>query len=157
MLAPDGSVKFLSGTNWKKEGIAWTTDVNDKFKLPRRDYEGVSRLTQRYIKGQPSIIELPLVTDEEFIVWMRTAGLPTFKKLNRIISETNLKAGSKVQVRIENRFPVSGFNGQKAVVLSTTSFLGGKNPFLGYAYISVGIICLGLATAFLVKHWVSPR
>ena len=31
--------------------------------------------------------------DEDFIVWMRTAGLPHFKKLHRII-DTDLSAGT---------------------------------------------------------------
>lgn len=38
--------------------------------------------------------------DEDFIVWMRTAGLPTFKKLYRII-DTDLQPGS-YRVEIEN-------------------------------------------------------
>ena len=43
------------------------------------------------------------------------------------------------------------------MVISTVSWLGGKNDFLGYAYIAVGSICIVLALAFLVKHIVSPR
>jgi hypothetical protein len=54
-------------------------------------------------------------------------------------------------------YDVSSFNGQKWVVLSTTSWLGGKNDFLGWAYIVVGIICFLLALAFSVKQYCSPR
>jgi len=54
-------------------------------------------------------------------------------------------------------FPVSDFEGEKAFVVSTTSWLGGKNSFLGYAYIIVGIICVLLAIAFYIKHKTSPR
>ena len=101
-------------------------------------------------------VRLPPVDDEDFIVWMRTAGLPTFKKLYRKI-HLDLKAGDVIEVQALNYYPVAAFSGQKAVVLSTTSWLGGKNSFLGWAYIVVGIICVVLGFAFLIKHLVSPR
>ena len=49
------------------------------------------------------------------------------------------------------------FDGKKHVVLSTTKWLGGKNDFLGIAYITVGAVCLALAIAFAIKHATSPR
>ena len=36
------------------------------------------------------------------------------------------------------------------MVLSTTSFLGGKNYFLGGAYLAVGFACLVLAVVFAI-------
>jgi hypothetical protein len=101
-------------------------------------------------------VKLPPVDDEDFIVWMRTAGLPTFKKLYRKIN-VDLKKGDVVTINTLNYYPVSQFSGQKSIVLSTTSWLGGKNSFLGWAYIIVGIICFVLAIAFAIKHKVSPR
>lgn len=49
-------------------------------------------------------------------------------------------------------FPVTSFDGKKRVILSTTSWIGGKNPFLGIAYITVGILCLVLGASFLIIH-----
>ena len=36
------------------------------------------------------------------------------------------------------------------MVLSTTSFLGGKNYFLGGAYLAVGFACIVLAVVFAI-------
>lgn len=120
--------------------------------------------------------------DEHFIVWMRTAGLPTFRKLYAKI-DTKLEKDSHYRVQIWNGYsndpvwlesqgvgcsgtdascngtlyPVHTFHGDKYVVLSTTAWIGGKNQFLGIAYVVVGAICLALALAFFIKDRVSPR
>jgi len=125
----------------RKNGIAWSSDVDSKFKNPPADTPGI-RIISNF-------------TDDDFIVWMRTAGLPNFKKLYRIIDE-DLTAGNYT-VDIVNNYPVESFDGRKFVVLSTTSWIGGKNPFLGWAYIVVGIICFVLGVIFAIKHKVSPR
>jgi len=125
----------------RKNGIAWSSDVDKKFKNPPAD--------------APGIRVIPDFTDEDFIVWMRTAGLPTFKKLYRIIDQ-DLEPGT-YSVNIVNNYPVASFNGHKSVILSTTSWIGGKNPFLGWAYIVVGIICFLQGAIFGIKHKISPR
>lgn len=125
----------------KKSGIAWSSDVDSKFNNPPADAPGI-RIIDDF-------------EDEDFIVWMRTAGLPNFKKLYRII-DTDLEKGT-YRIEIENNYPVDDFDGKKYVVLSTTSWIGGKNSFLGWAYIVVAIICIVQAVAFAIKHKVSPR
>jgi hypothetical protein len=54
-------------------------------------------------------------------------------------------------------FPVIGFGGTKSIVISTSSWLGGKNPFLGIAYMTVGSLCVFFGVIFLLKHHFSPR
>ena len=86
--------------------------------------------------------------DEHFIVWMRTAGLPNFRKLWGRIN-TGLEPGD-YEVHIKNEFEVSPFQGKKYFVLSTTNALGGKNYFLAVCYIVVGTLCMLFAFIFCI-------
>jgi len=88
--------------------------------------------------------------DEHFIVWMRTAGLPNFRKLWGKINEP-LEKG-QYEVNIVNYYKVDSFQGQKWFVLSTTNALGGKNYFLSYCYIIVGVLCLLFAIIFCIAY-----
>ncbi|KAG5450944.1 Cell cycle control protein 50A [Clonorchis sinensis] len=54
-------------------------------------------------------------------------------------------------------YPVTQFGGTKRFILSTESWLGGRNPTLGIAYIVVGSICLVLGILFLILHYRLPR
>lgn len=49
------------------------------------------------------------------------------------------------------------FGGTKSLVFSTVSFIGGKNPFLGIAYIAVGGACVLLGLLLTLRHCIKPR
>jgi hypothetical protein len=140
--SPEGTAQV----NWTSKGIAWPTDVEHKFADLDASYPGVELLNDTVGRN---------FTNEEFIVWMRTAGLPEFKKLHRIIHEP-VEPGNYT-LTVDNRYPVWQFDGKKFVVLATTSWIGGKNPFLGYAYIVVGCLSLLQAVGFLIKYVTAPR
>jgi hypothetical protein len=91
------------------------------------------------------------IEDEHFLVWMRPAGLPNFRKLwGRI--EQDLKKGDKIIIEVENNYDVEKNIFGKSIVLSTTNEFGGKNTFLGVSFIVVGIISLllGIALPLLI-------
>eukprot|EP01098_Paradermamoeba_levis_P012613 TRINITY_DN5550_c0_g1_i2.p1 TRINITY_DN5550_c0_g1~~TRINITY_DN5550_c0_g1_i2.p1 ORF type:complete len:321 (+),score=95.35 TRINITY_DN5550_c0_g1_i2:93-1055(+) len=135
-----------------KQDIAWSSDKSYKFKNIEADkFKGVKPSPLSDQERFPGYVE-----NEDFIVWMRVAALPTFRKLYGKIN-LELKAGDTITINIKNVYPVSGFNGKKYVVLSTMSWMGGKNPFLGIAYLVVGSVSLFLCAVFAVLQRVKPR
>nr|KMM63975.1 LEM3-like protein [Coccidioides posadasii RMSCC 3488] len=93
---------------------------------------------------------------EEFQVWMRTAGLPTFSKLARRADNKTMTAGL-YRIDINYYFPVLKYDGKKSIVLTTTTVMGGKNPFMGIAYVVVGGLCIVLGALFTLAHLIKPR
>lgn len=93
---------------------------------------------------------------EPFQVWMRTSAFPTFTKLARRNDRDTLEQGT-YSLRIGLNFPVLPYNGTKSVVLSTSSVLGGRNAFLGMAYIVVAAVCFLAGVGFAIKQGVKPR
>lgn len=87
---------------------------------------------------------------------MRTAALPSFRKLYGKIEE-DLDADDDVVVNLLNNYNTYSFGGKKKIVLSTSSWLGGRNNFLGMTYILVGASSMFIAFIFLLLHVKSPR
>jgi len=54
-------------------------------------------------------------------------------------------------------FPVTKYGGTKSLVISTRTVMGGKNPYLGIAYVIVGGLCVLLGTVFTARHLFKPR
>ncbi|KAG8810417.1 hypothetical protein FRC18_004070 [Serendipita sp. 400] len=97
-----------------------------------------------------------LNADEHFQNWMRTAGLPTFSKLYGRNDGQGMQKGT-YELDVYMNFPVSAFGGSKSVVISTVSWIGGKNPFLGWAYIAAASLFVLLAMIGLLWHCLKPR
>lgn len=136
-----------------KKNIAWASDKASKFGsdiYPKNFQKG------EFIGGAQLNESKPLSEQEDLIVWMRTAALPTFRKLYGRIGK-DLEPNDLLEVQIENNYNTYSFGGKKHLVLSTTSWIGGKNDFLGIAYLTVGGLCLFLAIAFIIVYIVKPR
>jgi hypothetical protein len=149
----------------RHEGIAWATDKNAKFKNPpgptlQQAFAGYRRPPS----WSKDVWDLSRndsnngYQNEQLIVWMRTAALPTFRKLYARVDHTvdpaytNGLPKGEYQLEVDYKYPTALFKGTKRFILSNTSFLGGKNPFLGVAYVIVGCICLILSGVFFFIH-----
>ena len=49
------------------------------------------------------------------------------------------------------------WGGQKELFLSTRTVIGGKNSFLGIAYVVVAGVCVLLGTVFTITNLIKPR
>ncbi|CAM8956962.1 unnamed protein product [Rhodiola kirilowii] len=136
-----------------KSGISWKSDRDHKF--GKNVYP--SNFQNGTIQGGAKLLpNKSLSEQEDLIVWMRTAALPTFRKLYGRI-EVDLEANDNLNLTLENNYNTYSFNGKKKLVLSTASWLGGKNDFLGIAYLTVGALCFFLAMTFTLVYLIKPR
>ncbi|ORX83140.1 Lem3/Cdc50 [Anaeromyces robustus] len=173
-------VKVTSGNNnetstestetypFTEKGIAWPSDAdkygtrNDFLKFYGNDLSKImpppnwSISFPEYKNGYNATNFPDLKNWEHFQVWMRTAGLPNFRKLYSKNTETDLKPGI-YNIDIINKYDVNRYGGTKSFVITTTSIIGGRNPFLGVAYIFVGTISLIFGIIFLIRHIYKPR
>jgi hypothetical protein len=127
-----------------------STGLNYQFYYPDDD------TTQYLYESYPQISPIDGVTDQHFMVWMRTAAFPNFRKIYGKINH-DFRKGDVLRFNITANFYVTGFDGAKGLVVSTTSAYGGQNAGLGISYIVVGAVCLFLGVMFTLKHWLAPR
>ncbi|KAK5951098.1 alkylphosphocholine resistance protein lem3 [Knufia fluminis] len=142
-----------------RQGIAWASDLELYGKTAYKNYEVVPppNWQNRFPDGYTDENPIPdLSTYEEFAVWMRTAGLPTFSKL-ALRNDNDVMVAGTYELSIYDFFDVKSYGGTKNLLISTRTVMGGKNNFLGIAYIVVGGLCIVLGVLFTVAHLIKPR
>lgn len=113
--------------------------------------------TQYLYETYPSIISpLEHVTNEHFVVWMRVAATPNFKKLYGYFEQT-IPAGTTLQFDVNMNYVVQSFGGTKALSITTNSAWGTKDPALAKTIMYIGYFCLACGILFGLKHWLKPR
>ncbi|KAJ3337500.1 hypothetical protein HDU93_000993 [Gonapodya sp. JEL0774] len=156
---------------FSEKGIAWPSDASkyrtSKMFTERTDADIRANILpppawrtgfkwKGYDVGYSSTNYPDLGSWERLQVWMRTAGLPNFRKLWGRNDNDDMPAGVYT-IQIQSNFEVARFGGTKSIVISTVSLIGGKNTFLGIAYVVVGVVCWAFGLAFLARHLIRPR
>nr|KJB69831.1 hypothetical protein B456_011G047100 [Gossypium raimondii] len=136
-----------------RKNIAWKSDREHKF---GKNVYPFNFQNGTLIGGGKLNPRIPLSDQEDLIVWMRTSALPSFRKLYGRI-EKDLDVDDVVVVHLMNNYNTYSFGGKKKLVLSTTSWLGGKNDFLGLAYVFIGSSSVTIAVVFTLLHLLSQR
>jgi hypothetical protein len=163
---------------FSEKGIAWPGEAKKyaaKSSYNLVDIVPPPNWRSRFPDGYTDASPPPnLREDEHFQNWMRTAGLPTFTKLwGRNDQDTLLKGRYRIVVNLSAHptemtlricltwrlldFPVRSYKGTKSIVISTVSWIGGKNPFLGWAYVTAAGVFVLLAIAGTIRHIIKPR
>ncbi|CAB1461120.1 unnamed protein product [Pleuronectes platessa] len=145
------------------KGIAWWTDYNVKFRNPlvnplKNAFNGTTKppfWPKPAYELDPTDPANNGFDNQDFLVWMRAAALPNFRKLYRRISEGEYEKGlpaGNYSLEIAYNYPVLQFEGRKKVVFSNVSWMGGKNEFLGIAYLVIGSLCVVMSVVMLIVY-----
>lgn len=146
--------------NFSEEGQEWSCEL--PYEDPNEDdkcylyYYPDDDTTKYLYETYPMISPIEGVTNEHFVVWMRVAAKPKFRKLYGYFNRDILK-GESLTFEITNNWAVKSFHGSKSLILTTTTALGGKNYSIGYSFIVLGGACLAIGAFFTLKHIFSPR
>ncbi len=150
-LLPDYSFS-QNGIAWKEDKnlygkTGWATDQNLAASIPTKLVPPPAwrkAWPDKWGQGYNSTNIPDLRNWERLHVWMRKAGLPTFRKLWGINADTDLETGFW-EVNITYTFDVLRFQGSKAIVFSELGALGIKTSFIPIAFLVLGVTCAFLA------------
>eukprot|EP01101_Sappina_pedata_P001213 TRINITY_DN11319_c0_g1_i1.p1 TRINITY_DN11319_c0_g1~~TRINITY_DN11319_c0_g1_i1.p1 ORF type:complete len:319 (-),score=100.56 TRINITY_DN11319_c0_g1_i1:89-1045(-) len=120
---------------WRNDKIIYPEEKY-KFRNPPSDRVGI-----RVIKNY---------RDHDFIVWMRYNSFSDYRKLYRIINQKIMPGN--YTVRIDNKWPVKKFDGEKYFVLAETSWIGQKNLGIAIAFAVVAAMSILIVLLFLLTN-----
>lgn len=102
--------------------------------------------------------------NERLLSWMRFAPFGIFRKLYGRVDHQQTKtmpnkyaadyyfsktlSNGTYLLKINYNYPVADFGGKKSIIISNTTWMGGKSPFLAYLFIFTSIVCFCVLVVF---------
>lgn len=100
--------------------------------------------------------DVPLNQAQHWMVWQRPGGRRTVNKLYGEI-QSDIPAGTDLKINITNRYNTYPFSGEKYVILTTNSWVAGRNMVLPILYLVVSGLCYAVALFFLLAYNVGLK
>lgn len=119
-------------------------ETNISRKYDRENYNNFENLEKQWLN----------ITDEHFLVWMRTSPFANFRKLYGRI-KGDLEPGINITVTINhsqyyNESEFQRSNISKSIYLTTVNSFGGKNDELALSFWNFGLLCIILGIVFII-------
>ena len=126
--------------------IAWSSDRNHLYGA----VEPINYNEDPDFRGG-NTSSVVLNQNEHWMVWMRPGAKRTVQKLyGKLLSP--LPAQSNVTIFVENRYNTYAFGGAKKLILTTNSWVGGKNLFLPIFYLVIASVCYLVVIGFFLAY-----
>lgn len=154
LIGVNGTTSDFTMTN---KGIAWSTN-SKRFQKTQYSYKDIvppPNWVKKFPEGYNSSNVPDISQWAEFQNWMAPAALADFSNMV-LRSDEDLGKGV-YQTNVGLHFPTVEYNGKKIIYITTSSAIGGRNSFLGVAWIIGGAICLALALAVFVGVLLKGR
>jgi len=133
--------------------LAWKIDRKALFS--DRDASNFNTDEERGLRGGGTITT-PLNEAEHFMLWMRPTATPDlFHLWGRI--DRDLEEGTQLRLQVHNRYNTYGWAGEKGVLLTTNSWMGGSNIFIGVYCIVLGGMYLIASVVMLMSYLYQNR
>ena len=95
--------------------------------------------------------------DSRYLVWMRPAAQPDFKKIYAKIDQ-DIPANSEVTFTITSRFPAFFYDGTKHIILASVNWQGpSKSYIMPWLFLGFGIYAVTMSLAIAYKMASCPR
>ena len=147
-----------SNVSLRTNNIYWHSD--DDFFDAYGDYgteANVSYLNETYSNTLIDTSKDMGMRDSRYLVWMRPAAQPDFKKIYAKIDQ-DIPANSEVTFTITSRFPAFFYDGTKHIILASVNWQGpSKSYIMPWLFLGFGIYAVTMSLAILYKMASCPR